>query len=71
MTARFAAAGSGSVIGRPSIAMLPACAARSPAIIINSEDLPQPLGPTSTTKEPGFAVNDTSDTASVVRAPEP
>ena len=38
-------------------------AAVSPAIIINSDDFPQPLGPTSTTNRPGLTSNETSDNA--------
>ena len=44
--------------------MVPEVCWRSPAIIISSVDLPQPLGPTSTTKRPGFTSSETSDSAS-------
>ena len=43
--------------------MVPEVCWRSPAIIINSVDFPQPLGPTSTTKRPGFTSSETSDSA--------
>ena len=48
--------GSGASIGLPSMWMVPEVWWRSPAIIINSEVLPQPLGPTITTKRPAPTV---------------
>ena len=39
-------------IGAPLMVMVPDVCWRRPAIIIRSVDLPQPLGPTSTTKRP-------------------
>src|SRR5216110_2235248 len=44
--------GSGAWIGRPWIWMVPEVWWRRPAIIISSDVLPQPLGPTITTKRP-------------------
>ncbi len=43
--------------------MVPAVCWRRPAIIISSVDFPQPLGPTSTTKRPGFTSSEMSDSA--------
>ena len=44
--------GSGLGIGLPWQRIVPRLCARSPASIISSEVLPQPLGPTITTKRP-------------------
>ena len=43
--------------------MVPEVCWRRPAIIIRSVDLPQPLGPTSTTKRPGLTSSETSSSA--------
>ena len=43
--------------------MVPDVCWRRPAIIIRSVDLPQPLGPTSTTKRPGLTSSETSSSA--------
>ena len=48
--------GSGASIGRPWMWIVPAVWWRRPAIIISSEVLPQPLGPTITTKRPELTV---------------
>ena len=48
--------GSGLSIARPWTSIVPAVWWRSPAIIISSEVLPQPLGPTITTKRPASTV---------------
>src|SRR5450755_4943323 len=55
--------GSGTSIGEPLIKIVPDVCGRNPAIIISSDDFPQPLGPTSTTKRPGLTSIDTSDSA--------
>ncbi len=51
--------------GLPPMLIVPERMLRKPAIIIKSEDLPQPDGPTSTTNEPDLTSKDTSETASV------
>ena len=48
--------GSGASIGRPWTWIVPEVWWRRPAIIISSEVLPQPLGPTITTKRPAPTV---------------
>ncbi len=48
--------GSGASIGLPWMSIVPALWWRRPAIIISSEVLPQPLGPTITTNRPAFTV---------------
>ena len=48
--------GSGCVDRPPLIVIVPEVWWRRPAIIISSEVLPQPLGPTITTKRPGLDV---------------
>ncbi len=55
--------GSGSVMGRPAHRMVPDVWCRRPAIIISSEVLPQPLGPTMTTKRPAPTVSEMSSSA--------
>ena len=55
--------GSGFGIGRPWQRMVPSVCCRSPAIIISSEVLPQPLGPTITTKRPLRTVSEMSSSA--------
>jgi hypothetical protein len=55
--------GSGFGIARPWQRMVPFVCFRSPAIIMRSEVLPQPLGPTITTKRPLRTVSETSTSA--------
>ena len=55
--------GSGAAIGAPLIRMVPEVCSRRPASIISKVDLPQPLGPTSTTKRPGLMSSETSASA--------
>ena len=50
--------------------MVPEVCWRSPAIIISSVDFPQPLGPTSTTKRPGFTSSEMSVSATTSWLPE-
>src|SRR5690606_13506597 len=55
--------GSGFVIGRWPTRIQPELGSSKPAIIINKDDLPQPLGPTSPINLPLSILNDTSSSA--------